>query len=242
MGVIVPAVLPQSREDLEEKLALFSKHTDADTVQIDIVDGRFASPPSWPYANGSEAFAVASARGDTLPYLGRFRYEVDLMTSDPEQVTGLWIAAGVSRVTVHAESTTYLPKIITDLTHTYGYERDFVPDLLSFGLAIGIATDLALVEQYLENLNYVQFMGIAAIGKQGQPFDTRVVRKIALFRKRHPGIEIQVDGGVTKQTAPALLSAGVDRLIVGHALLQAKDMRKEYEELSALALQYGTYE
>jgi len=242
MSVIVPAVLPQSREDLEEKLALFSKHTDADMVQIDVVDGRFAKPASWPYANGSKEFAAMIARGETLPYLGRFRYEVDLMTSDPEQVTGLWIAAGVSRITVHAESTTYLPKIITDLVRKYGYDRDFAPGLLSFGLAIGIATDLALVEQYLEYLNYVQFMGIAAIGKQGQPFDTRVIQKIATFRKRHPTVEIQVDGGVTKQTAPLLLAAGVDRLIVGHVLLQAKDMREEYEELSAFALRYGTYE
>src|SRR3989344_3219164 len=220
MSVIVPAVLPQSREDLEEKLALFSKHTDADMVQIDVVDGRFAKPASWPYANGSKEFAAMIARGETLPYLGRFRYEVDLMTSDPEQVTGLWIAAGVSRITVHAESTTYLPKIITDLVRKYGYDRDFAPGLLSFGLAIGIA----------------------AIGKQGQPFDTRVIQKIATFRKRHPTVEIQVDGGVTKQTAPLLLAAGVDRLIVGHVLLQAKDMREEYEELSAFALRYGTYE
>ena len=242
MGVIIPAVLPSSRRDLEEKLARFSAETDADTVQIDIVDGRFAKPASWPYANGSEEFAAASARGETLPYLGRFRYEVDLMTSDPERVMGLWIATGASRITVHAESTTYLPMIVADLARTYGYDRDFSPDLLSFGLAIGSATDLALVEQYLEHLNYVQFMGIAAIGKQGEPFDRRVVQKIIAFRKRHPDVDIQVDGGVTKQTAPLLLSAGVDHLIVGHALLQAKDMRKEYEELSALAERYGTYE
>jgi pentose-5-phosphate-3-epimerase len=53
MSVIVPAILPTSRDDLDEKLLRL--HGLVDAVQVDVVDGRFVTPASWPYkdAQGS---------------------------------------------------------------------------------------------------------------------------------------------------------------------------------------------
>ncbi len=242
MSVIVPAVLPQTKRELDEKLDRLSEIDGVEYVQVDVIDGRFAAPANWPYAGGSAEFAAFSAAGETLPHLGKLKFEVDLMVSDPEQVTGAWLSLGASRITVHVESTSYLPRVITDLKHKYGHDKDFVPDLLSFGLAINLATELSILEPYLADIDYVQFMGIATIGKQAQPFDRRVLRKIEAFRKMHPGMTMQVDGGVSLQSAPELLSAGVDRLIVGSAIVKAPDMRAEFRKFERLAEQYGAYE
>ena len=240
MGVIVPAVLPLSREDLETKLGSFVGLVDA--VQIDIVDGAFASPASWPYTNGAKEFAAFAASGANFPHFADFKFEIDLMAGNPETVIGSWIALGASRITVHVESTTYLPKIVSDFNEKYGHEKGFALDLLSFGFAIGMQTDVGFLEPFLTDLDYVQFMGIDSIGKQGMPFDPAVVDRIRAFKKKHPDMKVQVDGGVTLETAPALLDAGVDRLIVGHALRDAPDLPKALKEFNELTEKYGLYE
>ena len=239
MGVIVPAILPTSREDLEGKLALLEGLVDS--VQIDIVDGRFATPATWPYVNQSGDFAASVREGDALPYLGSFRYEMDLMVQSVEDVTGLWIAAGAQRLVLHAESTERLPEIIHDLTVKYGHAKDFVPGLLSFGLAIGNGTDLALLDPYMKDADFVQFMGIADIGRQGQPFDPRVLEKVRTFRRKYPDMTIQVDGAVSLETAPRLLSAGVDRLVVGSGLWRAKDIKDELARFNEMLQEHGVF-
>lgn len=240
MGVIVPAVLVPSKAELEQTLAKLVGLVD--TVQIDIVDGKFIGPPTWPYASGGEEFAQMVANDDMLPYGEHFRYEMDLMVSDPEQVSGIWVTAGATRILAHVESTNYLPRLITDLQVKYGHEKGFALDLLSFGLALNIDTDNAVLEAFIDNIDYVQFMGIATIGKQGQPFDPRVIQKIQAFKKRHPDMPVQVDGGVSLATAPALLSAGVDRLCVGSALVKKPDIKAELEKFNELVQRYGTHE
>lgn len=237
MGAIVPAILPTSREDLEGKLAMLEGLVD--TVQIDIVDGKFAETTTWPYTDESDEFARRVAEGSSLPYLGTFRYEVDLMVQNAEEVTGLWIASGVQRLVVHAESTTVLPQIISDLQVKYGHAKDFTPDLLSFGLSIGNDTDLSTLEPYIKDIDFVQFMGIANIGKQGEPFDERVLERVRTFRRLHPEMTIQVDGAVSLETAPKLLSAGVDRLVVGSALFRAPNLRDALKRFKTLVLEHS---
>ncbi len=244
MSVLVPAILTTSREDLEQKLLqLVGVVSD---VQIDIIDGRFTTPATWPYTalgvnSKADALSQIFPAGDMLPYVDQLQYEMDLMVSNPEEVTGLWIEAGAVRMTIHVESTNYLPKAITDLQIKYGHAKDFAPGLLSLGLAINISTELSLIEPFLADADYVQFMGITSIGKQGQPFDKEVLRKIAQFKKKHPKMTIQVDGGVSLETAPALLSAGVDRLVVGSALWRAKNLQEELEKFTQLIQEYGVY-
>ena len=240
MSTIVPAILPTSRDDLERKLAMLEGLTDS--VQIDLVDGRFVSPPSWPYVqsetnNSGAVFSDA----DPLPYLGQIQYEMDLMVADPEAATDTWVGAGALRLTIHAESTTSLPKVLSNLQVKFGHAKDFVPDLISLGLAINIATEMSFIEPYLQDADYVQFMGIKSIGNQGEPFDDEVLRKISQFRHKYPDITIQIDGGVSLHTAPQLLAAGADRLIIGSALWKAQNLREEIEKFKELVQEAGMY-
>jgi ribulose-phosphate 3-epimerase len=163
------------------------------------------------------------------------------MVNAPEIVAGSWIEAGAQRLTLHVESTNYLSKTVTELEVKYGHAKDFAPNLISLGLAINIGSDLSVLDPYIDHVDYVQFMGIATIGKQGEPFDKRVLRKIALLKNKYPQLLIQVDGGVSLMTAPALLTAGVDRLIVGSALWRAPNLAEELQKFNDLVQEYGIY-
>ena len=240
MSVIVPAILPVSHEDLEQKLDTLVGLTDS--VQVDIVDGKFVVPPSWPYKNASEPKPFPGASGnETFSHLGQLHFEIDMMVADPEGAAGAWITAGADRVVLHVESTSYLDRAIKHIAAEYGHAKDFTPNLLSIGVALNIQTDLALIEPYLEHVDYVQFMGIANIGRQGESFDKTVLRKIGAFKRKHPKMPIQVDGGVSLVTAPSLLSVGVDRLIVGSALWNAPNIREELHKFDELVQEYGLY-
>jgi ribulose-phosphate 3-epimerase len=240
MGAIVPAILPQSRQDLEDKLSKLAGL--ADSVQIDVVDGRFASPACWPYSGGSKELARMAAGDEMLPHYGEMKFDIDLMAENPEQVTGSWVSLGASRMTIHAEATTALGKLVAGFQSRYGHEKGFIPDLISLGLAIGADTPLGLIEPFAGQIDYVQLMGIRRIGVQGQPFDDRAVKRVRDLKRKYPKLAVQVDGGVSKTTAPALLSAGADRLIVGSALWTAPNLADEIAAFNDLAQRYGTYE
>ncbi len=212
MSLVVPAVLPSSLRDLEEKIALFGRISSVRRIQIDVVDGRFASPASWPYLAPAELDAMVK-RAYMLPELNRLAYEVDLMCFDVERAADAWLALGATRLTFHAESAIDLPRLIATSRGRYG-------DFISFGLALNIASDLALIETSLGGIEYIQFMGISSIGKQGQPFDSRVFEKIRVFHNRHPKIPIQVDGGISLEKARQLVALGVSNLVVGSSILR----------------------
>lgn len=260
MSLVIPAVLPSSRKDLEEKLALFAQMPTVSRIQIDVVDGRFASPASWPYfaeathTSSETTQGTAKGRpyngagepgtksdlvpGEMLPYLDRIAYEIDLMCLDAEASVEAWLSKGATRLTFHVESDTNPLRLLEAVRRRYG-AGGVVPGLLSFGLALNLESDPALIETCIDHVEYVQFMGIARIGRQGQPFDTRVLNKIRLFHSRHPSVPIQVDGGVTLANAGELVGLGVTNLIVGSGILRAADPASALAAFEALQSPYG---
>jgi ribulose-phosphate 3-epimerase len=225
---LVPAILPASREDLREKLARLARTEFRGTVQIDAVDGRFALPPSWPFASGE-------ALPPELPLAGRFSFDADLMVADPVAEAERYLAAGAARLTVHVESALDLAGVLAQLRLRLGHEKGFAPGLVSVGLALSLETPLARIDPHIGEIDYVQLMGIARVGRQHEPFDSRVVARVAALAKRYPELPIQVDGGVSIVTAPALLQAGAARLVAGHALFDAPDLASEIRRFGMLS-------
>ena len=250
MSLVVPAVLPASRTDLEEKLALFASIPSVSRIQVDVVDGKFAAPASWPYsppspkATGGHSATTQGApyseletmvqKGEMLPQLDRFEYEIDLMCLDALDAAEAWLAQGATRLTFHAESTTDLPRMLSSAHGRYGGVG-----LISIGLALNVTGDLAFIEPNLEQVEYVQFMGIAQIGRQGQPFDDRVLEKVRIFRSRHPEIAVQVDGGISLTNAKKLVALDVSNLVIGSGILKAKNPAAEVAKFEALQTSYG---
>lgn len=240
MSIIVPAVLPVSRKDLVDKLERLVGLVDE--VQIDIVDGVYASPPTWPYDCGPGELSRMLEHGELIPHSGQCRVEVDLMIAHPEATTGAWIELGASRVTIHATHTDNVSRLLNDFAVVYGHEKGFASGLLAVGLAIPAGTDPELFAEYFSQIDYVQFMGIRSEGRQGEAFDGRVFKIIERFRHAHPEMAVQVDGGVSIHTAPRLLELGVSRLVVGSALWSAPDLKEALAELQSITEERGIYE
>ena len=226
--MIVPAVLPKSRSELEEKLAILAQIPQVTRIQIDVVDGNYAAPASWPYNAPGDLEAMAAA-GEILPFLDRIEYEIDLMCFDAAEAAGKWLALGATRLTFHAASVSDPSRFLFSMQDQYG-----AAGALSYGLALNASTPFQIVEPCLPQVSYVQFMGIKTIGRQGEPFDERVLARIKAFHARHPHTELQVDGGVSLTTAPALIAAGVSNLIVGSAIVRAPDPAAAFAAFEAL--------
>lgn len=238
MSAIIPAVLVRDRAELDRALKRLAAVPSIRAVQVDVVDGRFASPASWPYTERDPAAAVRQG-GECLPGADRFALDIDLMVEDPLAAAAAWLDCGARRLTLHLESLAHPAAAIAHLKARCGDLEGPCP--FEVGLALSLATDLALLEPLLAKVEYVQLMGIATIGRQGEPFDERVLDRVRALRERHPKLAIQIDGGVSEANARALLAAGADRLVVGHRITRADDPAVAFEQFSALLAHNASY-
>jgi ribulose-phosphate 3-epimerase len=88
------------------------------------------------------------------------------------------------------------------------------------------ATPLASIEWVLESLDFVLIMSVNP-GFGGQAFIASSIDKIralrALLERRGSQAQIEVDGGVNRDTAAAILAAGADVLVAGSAIFTSSD-------------------
>lgn len=230
MSRIVPAVLPKSRKELADTLELLERIPSVERIQIDVVDGKFAAPASWPYT-AEDPYREMGIGREFLPRTERFEYEIDLMCLDALKAASAWLTYGARRLTLHAESLTDVGRTVKEIREKLGGSEAF-----RLGVALNIGTKMTLLEPVIGKIDYVQLMGIAVIGKQGQPFEKRVIERVRNFRTQHPHLPVQVDGGVSLKSAGDLSAAGAESLIVGSAILKAKDPAIAVLELQDAAL------
>ena len=230
---IVPAIIPKSLSDLTDHLERVKGLVPV--VQVDIVDGKFVPSVGWPYTKGGEKeFQQIIKEEEGFPYWQELDIEVDLMVQNPEEVVEDWMHAGVTRIVVHIESTKNFNNIVRDLNaHVTRSEEDMI-NVVSLGIAFNTTTSIDTIEPYLSDVDFVQCMGIAKIGYQGQPFDERVLDQISELRERHPELIISVDGSVNLETAADLASAGASRLVSGSALFESEDIEATLEEFKMI--------
>lgn len=196
-------------------------------AQIDIMDGVFVPSKSWPYTSGGvkkDAHFVALTQQDEgMPHWEELDYEIDLMIAEPEIHIDEWLPLGASRLIFHIEA-------IKDFEQFFAHDifkegaRDINGEkVVEVGLAIDPGTTLEMLLPHVSKIDFVQCMGIAKIGYQGQPFDERVLLHINKLRTKYPNLKISVDGGVNLESAPLLRAAGANRLVAGSAIFGADD-------------------
>lgn len=213
---IVPAIIPKSLRDLRQQL---QKVSFVSQVQIDVVDGKFVETISWPYAGEVPNF-------DLVEPIPDIEVEVDLMVAEPLKAAEEWYKVGAKRFIFHIESLS--AKDIEAL-----FEWQDTRDVL-VALSLNNDTPLRVIAGHLDWIDYVQLMGIAKIGSQGQPFDDRVLDRIAALRGEHPDLVISIDGSVNEDTLLALKAAGASRLVVGSAIMKHPNPLEAYQNLLAL--------
>jgi ribulose-phosphate 3-epimerase len=217
---IAPAIIPTSFLDLQEQLARVESF--AHEVQVDIVDGIFVPFTSWPYADASDTIAQLKEYTDT------YHVEVDLMIERPEDVLTQYLDAGVRSVVVHLEGVADFDMLL-ELKAQYDFR---------LGFSISNDTPLDMLTAVIDHADYVQLMGIAHIGSQGQPFDERVLDTIRTLKDAHPTLTISIDGSVNEETLPRLMDAGAQRCVSGSAIMSAENPLVAFDALTVIAQEH----
>jgi pentose-5-phosphate-3-epimerase len=221
---VVPAVLPRSLKDLSTHLARLRGISRK--VQVDIVGGGFFTfNRSWPFRD-HKSFEKILKEEKGLPYWTDFDVEMDLMVDNPKELALTFVRLRTARIIVHASR----PGVLEAAQMLADYDDDDRPFPVGVGVALGINDPLDILEPYEHLMDFVQVMGIAKVGYQGSAFDERALPLIARLRRRYPSMEIQVDGGVAPHVRE-LVRAGASRLIVGSAIVHAKNPGEVYKKL-----------
>lgn len=237
MVEVTPAILEADLEGIRGKMAMVSGL--ASFVQIDVCDGKFVANKTWPYVKGGmEEFARITAEDEGFPFWDSLDFEIDLMVRHPESIIEDWIKAGAKSLVLHIESAPNILEIIEKLRADYGTAKDEAFGL-QIGIALGVNTPNEEIFEILDMIDedgdsivdFVQFMGIAQIGFQGQELDERVFEKISDLRNLYPNISISVDGGVNHDNASELISAGATRLVSGSAILESDDIARAIDDM-----------
>lgn len=212
---IIPAVIPRSLEHLRESLR--SLRGVAPSFQIDLVDGKYAGEPSWPYVDDGAVLDAVFA--DTQ----EVSVEFDLMVREPRAIIPL-IGMNAERIVLHLHDHVGLSETLS-----------LIPEGVTAGIALRNDDPVDAILGYATQIKFIQCMGIRTIGVQGQPFDDRVLSRIRELRVLYPELEISVDGGVSVYTLPLLKDAGATRFVAGSAIFAAPDPVRAYEELVRIA-------
>ena len=185
----------------------------AQLLHLDIMDGHFVPNLTL----GPQM--VKSLRPHTqLPF------ETHLMITDPEKFSTPFIDAGSNLILFHIETVSRPEKLLKEIK-TNG---------VGAGLVLNPPTPTETLLPYLDLIDQVLVMSVNP-GFGGQEFIPGALDKIATLdaerRKRGLCFEIEVDGGVNPKTGALCREAGVDILVVGTYLFQAKDIKKAVRSL-----------
>ena len=201
---IAPSILSADFANLERDIR---KIDTADYVHVDIMDGEFVP-------NISIGIPVVKA---IRPVTG-LPLDVHLMITKPVRYVEQFCDAGADLVTVHVESD--FPKNIhaaLEKIHAKGKRA---------GIVLKPNTRAEAALPYLKECDIVLVMTVEP-GFGGQKFMADMLPKITAVRReaerRGLTIDIEVDGGISLQTAPAVAEAGATVAVAGSAFLGAAD-------------------
>ncbi|HHV94575.1 MAG TPA: ribulose-phosphate 3-epimerase [Firmicutes bacterium] len=210
---IAPSLLAADFACLKEELA---KVKDADYLHVDVMDGHFVPNISF----GPPVIAAAAAVS-TLPL------DVHLMVNEPERLIPDIFAAGQGKIdciTVHWEACRHIHRTLQVIRNLK----------VRVGVSLNPATPVLNLKYILPLIDRMLIMTVNP-GFGGQAFLSEVVPKIEdaarLISSLKAGCEIEVDGGIDRQTAPVVVNAGAKILVAGTAIFRAPDPARAIKDL-----------
>ena len=199
---LAPSILSA---DFAELAAEVDRVTEvADLLHVDVMDGHFV--PNLTIG----PVVVGALRKHTELFL-----DCHLMVDNPQELLEGFAEAGADRCIVHVELGD--PRPLFDELR----ERN-----VGVGLVLNPETPVDSVLPYLDDIDLLLVMSVHP-GWGGQGFIPEVLDKVRVVRKeideRRLDVEIEIDGGINIETAPAAAEAGVDILVAGSAVFGASD-------------------
>lgn len=231
MTEIIPAILPKNYEDMKDKIALVRGYVPM--VQIDICDGIFTPSQTWPYSTGGNDdynFQKIIQEHEGMPFWEDIDFELDLMVVDAVTNFAVYTKLGPKRIIFHLEAVGNLEEF------QYFIEGMdiFVRDSIELGVAINLTTPIDKIYPLVNNVDFVQVMGIEKIGFQGEDFSPKALEYIKNLKEKFADLIISVDGGVNLKNASDIVSAGASRLTVGSALFNTTDIIDTIEQFKQI--------
>jgi ribulose-phosphate 3-epimerase len=164
-----------------------------------------------------------------MPFWDSLDFEFDLMIINAHKQFDFFARLGAKRIVFHLEAETE-----KDFKEFLESLDPYFKDTIEIGIAINTTTPISKLDQFINYADFIQCMGIEKVGFQCEPFDERVLKQIKDLRLKYPEMKISVDGSVNENTAPLLVEAGANRLVIGSALLQSYDIKETYNDFENL--------
>lgn len=184
-------------------------------LHIDIMDGQFVPTISM----GTPV--LASVRKVSKLFL-----DVHIMAQEPDHLIGELADAGADMITVHAEACTHLDRTL-HLIRESGCKC---------GVAINPSTPVSVLEHVLSLADMILIMSVNP-GFGGQSYISYCTEKIRRLRTmaQEQGVEldIEVDGGINKNTISEVIDAGANIIVAGSAVFKG-DIEGNIRELKGM--------
>ena len=188
----------------------------ADYIHVDVMDGYFVP-------NISIGIPVVSSLRKAFPDVF---LDVHLMIREPGRYVAAFADVGASLVTIHVEADypEYIDVALKEIRN-HGVKSC---------LALRPKTPASAIEPWIDGLDMVLPMTVQP-GFGGQSFMMDQLQKIrelrTMIRDRGLVCDVEIDGGVTPETAPLAIAAGANVLVSGSAVFGKSDRREAIAQL-----------
>jgi ribulose-phosphate 3-epimerase len=212
--LISPSILSADMANLADAVAQ-AEAAGADWIHVDVMDGRFVP-------NITVGIPVVAA----LKKVTRLPLDVHLMIVEPERYVDDFIKAGADILVIQAEATYHIHSTL-EVIRKAGVRA---------GVSLNPATPLTAIENVIDKLDMILIMTVEP-GFGGQKFIPGMMPKVTqtakMAEERQLAVDIQVDGGINKDTIGTAARAGANSFVSGTGVFGTGDVAKAIRELRA---------